>query len=74
MIEFLKNIIKKVNFKSDNEELNKFNKIIYSVIILCALCFIGLIIYFVVKQLPSFIDSVQTNWNDSKSILKQSNL
>lgn len=73
MFEFLKSILKKVNFKSDNEEINKFNKIIYSIIILCAVCFIGLILYFVIKQFPTFIDTFQTNWNDSKSILDLKN-
>lgn len=69
MIEFLKSILKKINFKSDNEELNKYNKLIYSIIILCAIVFIGLILYFVIKQWPSFIEAVRYNWNDSKSIL-----
>lgn len=73
MIEFLKSILKKVNFKSDNEEINKYNKIIYSVIILCAICFVGLIVYFVIKELPIFIDSVITSWNDSKSIFDLKN-
>lgn len=73
MIEFLKSILKKVNFKSDNKEVNKFNKIIYSIIILCAICFIGLLLYFVIKQFPTFIDTVRTNWNDSKSILDLKN-
>lgn len=69
MIEFFKNLLSKVNFKSDNEDLNKLNKIIYSVIILSAIVFIGLIIYFVIKQFPNFIEAVRYNWNESKSIL-----
>lgn len=70
MFEFLKSLFKKVNFKSDNEEVNKLNKIIYSVILLCAILFVILLIYFVIKALPSFIDNFRTNLNDSKSILK----
>ena len=69
MIEFLKNIFKKMNFKSNDEDLNKYNKMIYSVIILCAILFVGFMIYFVIKQWPNFIDAVRYNWNDSKSIL-----
>lgn len=69
MIEFLKNILKKVNFKSDNEELNKYNKIIYSIIIICAILFVGFILFFVIKQFPFFWDSVITYWNESKSML-----
>lgn len=73
MIEFLKNLLSKVNFKSDNEDLNKYNKIIYSIIIICAILFIGFILYFVIKQLPNFLDNVRTYWNESKSILNGSN-
>ena len=69
MIEFLKNIFKNVNFKSKNDELNKANKIIYSVILLCAIIFIGIVIYFVIKYFPNFIDSVRYNWNNSKEML-----
>lgn len=69
MIEFLKSIFKKANFKSENEELNKLNKIIYSVIILCAILFIGFIVYFIIKQWPNFVTAVKYNWNESKSIL-----
>lgn len=69
MIEFLKNIFKKTNFKSDNEELNKYNKIIYSIIFLCAILFIGFIIYYVIVQLPDFIEHIKEAWNNSKSVL-----
>jgi len=69
MIEFLKNILKNVNFKSNNEELNNFNKVIYSIIILCAVVFIGAIVFFSIKNLPSFIDAVRYNWNESKTML-----
>ena len=68
MFEFLKNLLKAVNFKTNNEEVNKYNKIIYSIIVLCAVCFIGVIAYFVVKHWPDFIEIVQENWNDSKAI------
>ncbi len=64
MIEFLKNLLKCVNFKTDNEEVNKYNKIIYTVIILCAVIFIGVIIYFIVKYWPNFWEIVQYNWQD----------
>lgn len=73
MIEFLKTILKKVNFKSDNEDVNKYNKIIYSVIILCAICFVGLILYFIIREFPIFMDHIRTDWNDSKSILDLKN-
>ena len=69
MIEFLKNLLAKVNFKSENEDLNKLNKIIYFVIILCGVIFIGMLVYFFIKQWPTFVDAVRYNWNDSKSIL-----
>lgn len=69
MIEFFKNLLSKINFKSENEEINKLNKIIYSIIILCAIVFIGFIIYFVIKQWPNFVESVRYNWNNSKSML-----
>lgn len=68
MFEFLKNLLKAVNFKTSNEEVNKYNKMIYSIIVLCAVCFIGVIAYFVVKYWPDFIEIVQENWNDSKVI------
>jgi len=70
MIEFFKNLLSKINFKSDNEDLNKLNKIIYSVLILCAILFIGFIVYFVIRQWPDFVEAVKENWNDSKSILE----
>ncbi len=64
MIEFFKNLLSKINFKSDNEDLNKLNKIIYSVLILCAILFIGFIVYFVIRQWPDFVEAVKENWND----------
>lgn len=70
MIEFFKNLLSKINFKSDNEDLNKLNKIIYSILILCAILFIGFIVYFVIRQWPDFVEAVKENWNDSKSILE----
>lgn len=70
MIEFFKNLLSKINFKSDNEDLNKLNKIIYSVLILCAILFIGFIVYFVIRQWPDFVEAIKENWNDSKSILE----
>ena len=73
MIDFFKNLLSKVNFKSDNEQINKYNKIIYSLIILSAIFFIGLIIYFVIKMFPTFMESIQYNWNESKSILNNFN-
>lgn len=68
MFEFLKNLLKSVNFKTNNKEINQYNKIIYSVIVLCAVCFIGAIVYFCIKHWPDFIEIVQENWNDSKAI------
>lgn len=70
MIEFFKHLLSKINFKSDNEDLNKLNKIIYSILILCAILFIGFIVYFVIRQWPDFVEAVKENWNDSKSILE----
>lgn len=70
MIEFFKNLLSKINFKSDNEDLNKLNKIIYSILILCAILFIGFIVYFVIRQWPDFVEAVKENWNNSKSILE----
>lgn len=70
MIEFFKHLLSKVNFKSDNEDLNKLNKIIYSILILCAIIFIGFIVYFVIRQWPDFVEAVKENWNNSKSILE----
>ncbi len=69
MIEFLKNIVKQLKFKSDNEELNKLNKLIYSLIILCAFVFIGFILYFAIRELPNLMEAIRYNWNDSKSVL-----
>ena len=69
MIEFLKNIIKKTNFKSENENLNKYNKIIYSIILFCAVCFIGFIVYCVIIGFPDFAEHVKEAWNNSKSVL-----
>lgn len=70
MIEFFKHLLSKINFKSDNEDLNKLNKIIYSILILCAIIFIGFIVYFVIRQWPDFMEAVKENWNNSKSILE----
>lgn len=70
MIEFFKHLLSKINFKSDNEDLNKLNKIIYSILILCAIIFIGFIVYFVIRQWPDFVEAVKENWNNSKSILE----
>lgn len=70
MIQFFKTLLSKINFKSDNEEINKLNKIVYSAIILCAIIFIGFIVYFLVKQWPNLIESIRYNWNESKSIFK----
>ncbi len=64
MIEFFKHLLSKINFKSDNEDLNKLNKIIYSILILCAILFIGFIVYFVIRQWPDFVEAVKENWND----------
>lgn len=71
MIQFLKNLLKRVNFKSDNEEINNYNKIIYSIIIICAIIFMVFIAYFIIKQLPDFIQNIKNSWNDSKSILNR---
>ena len=71
MIEFFKTLLSKINFKSDNEEVNKLNKIIYSVIILCAIAFIITLIYFVIKAWPSFMENVRYNWNESKSMFNK---
>jgi hypothetical protein len=68
MIEFLKTVLKNVNFNSKNKQLNTFNKIIYSIIILCALYFIGSLIFLIIKNFPKIIDSIIYNWNNAKSI------
>ena len=69
MFEFFKNLLSKVNFDTENEELNKMNKIIYSIIFLCAMIFIGFIAYLVIKQWPNFLEAMKHNWKDAKSIL-----
>ncbi len=66
MIEFLKNLLKRVNFKTDNEEINRYNKIIYSVIIICAVIFVCAILYFIIRFWPDFVESIRYNWNDMK--------
>ena len=73
MIEFLKIILKKVNFKSENEELNKYNKIVYSLIILCAVAFLITIIVIVIKAWPNIIDYFNYYWNENKSMLNLNN-
>ena len=74
MIDFFKTLFSKINFNSDNEEVNKLNKIIYSVIIICTIIFIGIIIYFVIKAFPKFMESIQYNWNEAKSTFKNLNM
>jgi len=69
MIEFLKTLIKNITLKSKDETLNKYNKIIYSFIILCTLLFLGTLIYFIIKGAPNFLDSIRYSWNESKGIL-----
>ncbi len=69
MIQFFKTLLSKINFKSDNEEINKLNKIIYSVILLCAIIFIVFMIYFLVKQWPNLAEAIRYHWNESKSVL-----
>lgn len=69
MIEFLKRLLSDIDFKSDDKKENKYKKIIYLAILLCAVAFIGLIIYFVIQQLPVFIEGIKEGYNNSKSIL-----
>ena len=72
MFEFLKNILSELIslFKSDDKsEEAKFKKIVYSIIILCAVIFIGLLIFYTIKAIPGFSNSVQENFNDSKQLL-----
>lgn len=69
MIDFLKNVIKRLKYKSDNEEANKLNKIIYTAILVCAFIFICTIIYILIKNIPNFADSIQYEWNNSKKLL-----
>ena len=72
MFEFLKNILSELIslFKSDDKsEEAKFKKIVYSIIIFCAVIFIGLLIFYTIKAIPGFSNSVQENFNDSKQLL-----
>ena len=72
MFEFLKNILSELIslLKSDDKsEEAKFKKIVYSIIILCAVIFIGLLIFYTIKAIPGFSNSVQENFNDSKQLL-----
>ncbi len=73
MIQFFKTLLSKINFKTDNPEINKLNKFIYFSIILSIFIFIGLILYFIIKQWPSFIEAVRYHWNESKTILNNFN-
>ncbi len=69
MIEFFKHLLYRIKSKSENEAFDKFSKFIYSLIILCAIIFVGFILYFIVKQWPNIVASIQYNWNHFKSIL-----
>ena len=72
MFEFLKNILSELIslLKSDDKsEEAKFKKIVYSIIIFCAVIFIGLLIFYTIKAIPGFSNSVQENFNDSKQLL-----
>ena len=71
MFEFLKGILSELvsMFKdNDKKEETKYKKIIYITIILCAIFFVGLIIFYIIKALPTFVSSIQENYNNSKSI------
>lgn len=73
MIDFLKGIFSSLVslFKNDdNKEENKIKKIIYIAIIMCAIFFIGLIIFYTIKALPGFLNGVQENYYDQKSFLE----
>lgn len=69
MIEFFKTLLSKINFHSDNKTVNQLNKIIYSVILLCAVIFIGFILYFIIQKWPDFLEALKYNWNETKSML-----
>ena len=59
-------------FKNDDKkEETKFRKIIYIAIIICAIFFIGLIIFYTIKALPGLINGVQENYYDQKSLLEK---
>ena len=68
MIEFLKKLFKNTDFKTEDENKNKANKIVYSIIVIITIIFIGIIIYFLIKFIPGIIDSFQYNWNNTKEL------
>ena len=74
MFDFLKLILSELKniFKNDdNSKENKYKKIIYIAILVCAIIFIGTLIFYVIKALPSFTQSVQENYNDSKEFFDE---
>ena len=73
MIDFLKGIFSDLLSllkNDDNNEENKIKKIIYIAIILCAIFFIGLLIFYASKAIPGFVNGVQENYYNQKSLLE----
>ena len=71
MFDFLKSILSELisMFKDDDKsEETKYKKIIYIAIIVCAIIFIGILVFYVIKGIPDFSNSIQENYNDTKSI------
>ena len=74
MFEFLKIILSELKnlFKQDdNSKESKYKKIIYILILVCAIVFLGIMIFYIIKAFPEFTQSVQENYNDSKEFLDE---
>ena len=74
MFDFLKLILselKNILKNDDNSKENKYKKIVYIAILVCAIVFIGTIIFYVIRALPAFTQSVQENYNDSKELFEE---
>ena len=80
MISFLKLLISGIRSEEENEKdknvdndkknIKIYKKIIYLLIIFCAVFFVALIIYFCVKNLPSFIDTIKEAISESKYVIE----
>ena len=74
MFEFLKLILSELKDllkKDDNSKESKYKKIIYILILVCAIVFLGIMIFYIIKAFPAFTQSVQENYNDSKGFLDE---
>lgn len=77
MFEFLKSILSELKtlFESeDNTNETKYKKIIYILILLFAICFIGILVFYVAKAIPNFTQSIQENYDNSKGLFENINI